>query len=427
MSHTQERQSYHVRWFIDIHGVREDVTVTIEDGMVVGIASGRLVPSIDLGDVALIPGLVNAHTHLEFSLIETPIPTNQRFTDWIRCVVGHRRSHPDSTRAAIRAGMDETIRSGTTLVGDIATTGWGADDYLAVGFRGVVYQELLGLTEERIASQLDVAQARCKDSESFSASFLLGLSPHAPYSVHPTLFQSSVETASHSAVPVAMHLAETQAELELLADGTGEFREMLSDFGLWRERLFGGSCPMDYLSVLAKSPRSLVVHGNYLNEMELQFLARQPAMTLVYCPRTHAAFGHRPHPWRRLLELGGSVAIGTDSRASNPDLSLFAELQFLATLEPDLSHLELLRLGTEAGRFALTGVTCQKSTMLGKRRNSEMADRELADFCVVGWNSAITADPERNLFASGNRVLATMIAGEWRFVAPEFLLNGALQ
>ena len=151
-----------------------------------------------------------------------------------------------------------------------------------------------------------------------------------------------------------MHLAETRAELELLADGTGEFRELLTDFGIWRDdRSQFGQRPMDYLEILSQAPRSLIIHGNFLVEVELKYLASRPQMTLVYCPRTHAAFGHSEHPWRRLRELGGRVAIGTDSRASNPDLSLFAELQLVAANNPDLSHVELLQLGSSAGREAL--------------------------------------------------------------------------
>ena len=113
----------------------------------------------------------------------------------------------------------------------------------------------------------------------------------------------------------------------------------------------------------------------------------------------HAAFGHTDHPWRRLLELGGSVAIGTDSRASNPDLSLFAELQFLAKLHPDVSHLELLKLGSTMGRRALLG---------------DGIDRSLADFAVVQWGDGVAPDPDRSLFADGNRIVGTMIGGEWQ-------------
>ena len=346
---------YRVGWMVDDSGsVTQDVTVNFHwNGTLESNSDGDQV-AIDWGNVAIIPGLVNAHTHLEFSLLREPIPTAGRFTDWIRAVVKYRREQTESFTGnyvpeALRAGGAESVRCGTTLIGDIATTGWSRDDYSTTGFTGVVFQELIGRGDERVRLQTELA----RNVMSWEGHF--GLSPHAPYSVRPDLLKSAVALARTTARPVAMHLAETEAELELLADGTGEFRELLTEFGIWRDGHFGGERPLTWLETLAAAPRSLIVHGNYLVEEELQFLAARPHMTLVYCPRTHAAFGHQHHPWRRLLELGGSVAFGTDSRASNPDLSLFAELQFVAKQHPDLSHLTLLDLATRGGRRALLG------------------------------------------------------------------------
>lgn len=392
MDRERKSNAYHVEWFIDKGQPRNNVTVWIDAGRLAGIESGCSTGAIPLGRVAMIPGLVNAHTHLEFSLLTEPIPTAGRFTDWIRAVVKYRREHPDIAPQAIRRGLEECWRSGTTLIGDIATTGWTADDYLSCSFAGIVYQEILGLGDERTAAQCELAQT-------IAAEFppLFGLSPHAPYSVHPNLFRTAIELANEHARPIAMHLAETPAEIELLAQRTGEFREMLTDFGIWRDGLFAPK-PLNYLRRLAEAPRALVVHGNYLDETELQFLADNRHLTLVYCPRTHAAFGHKPHPWRRLLELGGAVAIGTDSRASNPDLSLFAELQFLAARHSEVSHVDLLRLGSTAGRVALLG---------------DRADQGVADFTVVQFAVPSAKDPCRTLFAAGNRVVGTMIGGDW--------------
>jgi len=410
---------FHVDWYVDGVTAIPDVTLRIGNGRVVETILGRTSDAVDLGRVILIPGLVNAHTHLEFSLLTEPIPTTQRFTDWIRSVVRYRQSHPGSTPQAIAAGWNESLQAGTTLVGEIATVGWSLADYLQAELGGVLFQELLGLSDERVANQRELALAMttnpwtASSCEGPSSSHLIaGLSPHAPYSVHPSLLVTAVQLASNHSLPIAMHLAETSAEIELLNQGAGEFRELLTGFGIWREGLFGGQRPLDYLKQLAGAGRVLVIHGNYLDDEELAFLAANRQFTLVYCPRTHAAFGHPTHPWRRLLELGGNVAIGTDSRASNPNLSLFAELQFLAGNHPEISPLELLKLGSTSGRRALLGEHAQTPT----------ADFS-ADFSLVKWGANVDSDPTRNLFASANQIVGTMIRGQWRFLSAEIREN----
>jgi cytosine/adenosine deaminase-related metal-dependent hydrolase len=390
---TRQTTAFHVDWFITAESIQHDVTVRFGDGRIQSVEPGQSSDASDLGPVAMIPGLVNAHTHLEFSLLTEPIPTQGRFTDWIRSVVRYRREHPEQVPQAIRAGVQESLKAGTTSLGDIATIGWSVHDYRSAEFSGIVYQELIGLGDERVIQQQDLARNTCVSSVS-DPSILMGLSPHAPYSVHPDLLRLAITSAAEKNCPVAMHLAETPVELELLSDGTGEFREMLTEFGIWREGLFGGKSPLDYLQALAECPQALVIHGNYLNDRELQFIAKHPQLTLVYCPRTHAAFGHSSHPWRRLLELGGSVAIGTDSRASNPDLSVFAELQFLAAQHSDLSHLNLLKLAT--------------------RSLPDRLSPPRADLCLVQWDAGISPDPARNLFAPGNKVVGTIVGGAWR-------------
>lgn len=408
----RESQSYHVEWFIT-REARSDVTVRIDDGRLTSVESGRAADAIDLGSVAMIDGLVNAHTHLEFSGFASPIPTAGRFTDWIRSVVAHRRANPGDLTDTIRSGLQESLESGTTLVGDIATSNWTRHDYAVPGICGVVFHELLGLLPERIAQQHEIVQSLRRNIDAASAeisghpdaadmvpSMTIGISPHAPYSTHLEIVRAAVDIALETGCPLAMHLAETRAELELLADRTGEFREMLTDFGIWRDDpAWFGRRPLDYLEVLAKAPRSLIVHGNYLDDDELKFLAARPQMTLVYCPRTHAAFGHSEHPWRRALELGVRVALGTDSRASNPDLSLFAELQFLAARSPDVSHIELLQLGSSAGRSALG-----------------FDQRNEANFTLIRLEDSARQLPHKNLFSPANRACGTMVAGQWAWL-----------
>ena len=149
--------------------------------------------------------------------------------------------------------------------------------------------------------------------------------------------------------------------------------------------------------------RGLVVHGNYLSEDEVEFIAGHPNLTVVYCPRTHAFFGHRDHPWQELLEKGASVAVGTDSRASNPDLNLWRELLFLRKHFPEVDPRTLLSLGTTHGARAL-GISEEAGCLqLGRS----------ADLTVIRLPESHHSEAYSSLFDSNTNVLATMRAGRW--------------
>ena len=366
-------------------------TIEIEDGRIAALHGRFDSAAIDLGNVALLPGLVNAHTHLEFSDLTAPVEPALPFTSWIRALVQTRRARPDGAPSAIPHGLRECADAGTTLVGEIATADQPAADSAAGLPRAVVFRELLGLLPARREQQLAIAQAHLALPP--DPNRLLGLSPHAPYSVHPDLYADLIRLAEFHRVPLAVHLAETEAELELLGSGTGEFVEMLQAYGVWDPAVIPrGSRPLDYLRPLAELRQALVIHGNYLAADEIDFLASHPQVAVVYCPRTHAYFGHAPHPWRRLLEQGASLALGTDSRGSNPDLSLWRELQFLHARFPDAPLSELLELGTQAGARAL-GLDDDTGTLtVGKR--ADVAWAELPDFegdpHELLWRSAPT-------------------------------------
>jgi cytosine/adenosine deaminase-related metal-dependent hydrolase len=193
-----------------------------------------------------------------------------------------------------------------------------------------LFLESIGLRESRIepaleASRLHLALAATKDLK-------LGLSPHAPYTAHPELIRRLAGLSAATAFPLAMHLAESREELELLKTGCGPLRDLLVEFDSWDdEAIRPQSTPLDYLRMLSASWRALVIHGNYLSDDEIAFVGRRAAkLSVVYCPRTHAYFGHAPYPLAKLLQAGANVALGTDSRASNPDLDLLAEMRELA-------------------------------------------------------------------------------------------------
>jgi len=395
---TADIQSYRARWVIPVAGPPVANGIVVLHGeRIVGIHRTRRPDTVDLGDVAILPGLVNCHTHLEFSALPEPLRPMQPFTAWIRAVINSRRTRNASVADAIQQGLQESLLSGVTLLGDIATTGWTWKDY-DTGPDCVVFQEVLGLSEDRQLAEGDLAAQHVANAKRPA-----GLSPHAPYSVHPELFRHCVQLCATKDRSLALHLAETPAELELLMHGTGEFRTMLDEFGIYRPELFGGRTWTEFLEPLSELEHALIIHGNYLDDDALRFLGQHQQMTLIYCPRTHAAFGHPPHPWRTLLDIGGSVALGTDSRASNPDLSLWAELQFLAENFPQASQLELLRLATLNGARALNQRANHGSLETGK----------LANLIVTSPVPDEGPALHQALITSSSKVRGVMQRGQW--------------
>jgi cytosine/adenosine deaminase-related metal-dependent hydrolase len=208
-----------------------------------------------------------------------------------------------------------------------------------------------------VVQQLDAwdAALRPTNRNGFPSAIRLGLSPHAPYTVSPALLTSLLTLARQRNLPVAMHVAESADELELLANGTGRFQQLLDERSMWDPSAIShGSAPFDYLQVLATAPRALVIHGNYLDRDEHEFLAtHSDRMSLVYCPRTHAYFDHPPYPLSEILAAGVRVALGTDSRASNPDLSVLAEMRYAAKSHAHVAPGAILRMSTLSGAEAL--------------------------------------------------------------------------
>ncbi len=329
--------------------------------------------AIDMGNVALVPGLINAHTHWEFSDLRQPLQPATPFTGWLKSLMQSRRNATTDKATRIQLGATESMAAGCAVVGEIATAGnpvLGTTDWRApvTSGRTVAFHESIGLRPERREAQLQAARNWL--STPLAEGIIRGLSPHAPYTVHPALLSDLVDLAKARNAPVAMHLAETTAELELLQHGTGEFVEFLDHMGAWDPQAIPrGSRPLDCLRSLEPLSHVLAVHGNYLNAEEQAFVAARPQFTVVYCPRTHAFFGHAPHPWQELLAQGCRVALGTDSRASNPDLSLWNEVVWLRKRFPTVDPALLLKLATQNGAEALGLAAEFGSLVLGKSAN----------------------------------------------------------
>jgi cytosine/adenosine deaminase-related metal-dependent hydrolase len=332
------------RWVFPVAGPPlERGRVVVAGERIVGVeaAGGRV--DLDLGNAAIVPGLVNAHVHLDLSGFQKPVQPGADFPAWLRAVIEHRRqTPPEQGETDIRAGLEESLRAGVTLLGDIAGGGLSASILRAAPVRSVCFRELLGLSVERADAAWTAAEGWLRDNPA-TATFRPGLSPHAPYSVRESLYRACV-----GSLPIATHLAESADEMRLLAQRDGPFVPFLQALGVYDPSGLVRDVPA-LLGMLAPVPRLLLVHGNYLDpDMPLPAGA-----SVVYCPRTHALFGHSPHPYRRFRERGVRVALGTDGRSSNPDLSILEEARWLARRDPTLPREDLLRMITLDGAATL--------------------------------------------------------------------------
>ncbi|MGI9456699.1 MAG: amidohydrolase family protein [Aeoliella sp.] len=339
-----------------------DGIVQIEAGKVkqVGTKPPAGVPITDLGDIALLPGMVNAHTHLELSDRKRRLgKAGIGMPAWIRLVVNERTT-PKKKLNAVASGAADSLRQGVTTLGDIAT--YDPIDLAedALSPRALRFHEVIGFSQARAPSAhaglvKKLKKSKAEGAPQLDGTPLEGISPHSPYTVSPPLLRQLVATAAEWNMPVAFHLAESKEELDFLTTGSGGFQEILEERSMWDPwAVPRGSAPLDYLRILTRAPKALVGHGNYLERKELAFLARhRDAMSMVYCPRTHAYFGHDPYPLETALSLGVRVCLGTDSLASNPDLCILNEMRVAIARHPRVPAETILEMGTLASAHAL--------------------------------------------------------------------------
>lgn len=298
-----QSQMLAARWIVPvtsepIHGG----WVEIDDGQVVAFGSGKAPrPAKDLGDIAILPGLVNAHTHLEFSDCSDMIGfPGISLPEWIGQVVSTRRATDEISRSeAIARGMRECARTGTCLVGEITTPPCNYPSQLN-DVDLISFAEVLGLSSERGRERFDVAKAH------LGLDACSGVSPHAPYSTSRETLEACLQVANAKHRSLAMHVAESPYERELLESGAGPFAEALKSMGVWRDKLFPWpKNPFLWLiEQLARAPRSLLIHANDFSEAEIVKLAEYPHLTVVYCPRTHHFFNMNRTQWRPCCRTG---------------------------------------------------------------------------------------------------------------------------
>jgi len=353
--------AYRAAWVcpIDQRPIKDGLVI-VEAGRIVAVGSresgvGSRDTLTDLGNVALMPGLINAHIHLELSWLRGRVPPAGKFTDWVKQMMGTRggveRSGDPVVLEAMAAAIRELQSSGTVAVGDISNSLTSPAALRAAGLDGVVFHELLGFKERDGSLVERTREARAQ----VAGGAVVSLAPHAPYSTSPELFRAIRAAVDPSDCPImSVHLGESPEEVEFLASGTGPWREMLEFIGVWRDDWAVPACgPVEYLDRLGVlDARTLAVHGVQCDEAALARLAAIGA-TLVTCPRSNQWVGVGWPPIARFYQSGVAVAVGTDSLASVDDLNLFSELKAMRAVAPGVPAAKLLESATLTGARAL--------------------------------------------------------------------------
>ena len=365
--------------------------------------------TLDLGDVILLPGLVNAHCHLDYTDMAGEISPPKTFTDWIAAITAHKSgwSYSDYARSWLR-GAHQLVKSGTTTVADIECM----PDLLpevwdATPLRIFSFLEMTGIKARRAPK--DVLREAVETMDSLKhPRHRAALSPHAPYSTLPELLKLTARTAQKRKWRVSIHVAESTQEFEMFQNAHGEMHDWLkrnerdnSDCGL-------GS-PVAHLArhqLLGENV--LAIHVNCLARGDATLLAKNKTH-VVHCPRSHDYFKHPPFPRQRLAAAGVNLCLGTDSLATTrktgrqlPELNLFAEMQMLAEKDKSLSPVEILKMATINGARALG--------LAGKI--GELTAGALADVIALPFDGPATKAYAAVLQHAGN-VAASIIDGRW--------------
>lgn len=337
-----------------------DGWVDVQAGRVVDVGgrvrSSAAVAEAELGHVAVLPGLVNAHTHLELSHLRDAIPPGRSFVSWIRHVVALQKEQPtpgaDSVLAGVGEGIREAVASGTALVGDISNTLVSFDPLVRSALAGVVFYELIRFRAASPDEMVAVVQEALERVAALkSGNVRASLAAHAPYSVSADLFRAL--SGSYS-TPFAVHLSESVEEMEFVRTGGGPWRAFLEDMGSWDPSFVAPAVsPVEYLDRTGVlGPRTLAVHGVQMTRSDLARLAERGS-TLVTCPRSNARTGAGTPPIADFYASGVRVAVGTDSLASTPDLNVFSELAAMRALAPSVPAASLIESATRHGAAAL--------------------------------------------------------------------------
>lgn len=366
---------------------------------------------------AILPGLVNSHCHLEFSDLREPIPACDSFPDWISRLLAYRKSKSNdpeqfaySRYEAIKSGIRESYEAGVRWIVDMTTQPWdrdwiesGVNEILAALRQSIAPKdpiviqpcmELLDISKNRFEQSFSFAsqQANAPESKHIGR---IGYAPHAPYTASRKVTKLCAGLSRMERRLVTMHLAESVDEMEWIQDRTGNFFDLLGP--LVSSDYFEAMGQIsEHVQLLAQAWRATVAHGNYLSNSDLSALASHSEnIAVVHCPRTHRHFDHRHgasllYPLAERSAAGVRHFIGTDSRASNPDLNLWSEVKLVRAKHPSVtSHAILKMITTDAAEF-LGMAERYGSIRLGQP--STLTAIKLSDDCVSPSSSV---DSER--------------------------------
>jgi cytosine/adenosine deaminase-related metal-dependent hydrolase len=388
---------YHARWVLPItRPPIENGTVVESDGLITYVGARSGAPpgqDCDLGEAILLPGLVNTHTHLELTAMRGFLE-NCRFTEWIDKLRQSRNDVMDQEALldSARFGIVEGIEAGVTTYADTCASGVVMRAMRDAGVRGIMYQEVFGPDPshaETAMRELEerVEALRIEQTELVS----LGVSPHAPYTVSDPLYDAAARFANSRQLPLAMHIAEGEAEFDLVAHGSGDFADS------WRRRGIPVSprarSPIALLEergALERGP--LLIHCVRVDSADIGIIARHRC-SIAHCPASNAKFGHGIAPLLPLITAGIRVGIGSDSVASNNRMDILDEARLsvlihrAATRRHDAfgAH-EALELATIGGARAL-GIDARVGSLeVGK-------DADLAAFRTDSPRTIPTGDP----------------------------------
>jgi len=388
---------YHARWVLPItQPPIENGTVVETDGLITYVGPRSGAPpgeDHDLGESILLPGLVNTHTHLELTAMRGFLE-DLCFSDWIDKLRTSRNEimDRDALLDSARLGIVEGVEAGITAYADTCSSGVVMQAMRDAGVRGIMYQEVFGPDP----AQAEIAMRELEDRVEAlrleqTELVTLGISPHAPYTVSDPLYDAAVRFANSRQLPLAMHIAESEPEFELVVRGEGDFAER------WRRRSIAVSprsrSPIALLEergALERSP--LLIHCVRVDADDIEIMARR-SCSVAHCPASNAKFGHGIAPLLPLIAAGIRVGIGSDSVASNNRMDILDEARLsvlihrAATRRHDAfgAH-DALQLATIGGARALGIDSRVGSLEVGK-------DADLAAFRIDIPRTIPTGDP----------------------------------